>query len=368
MLKKVTVSLGDRSYLIFIGEEILSETGKHIRPYLSSDRAIIISDRNVFQLFGATVSSSLNEVGVKPQKILVPSGEGTKSLDVAVNVYQELAKHKVERNNAIIALGGGVIGDLAGFVASTYLRGLPFFQIPTTLLAQVDSSIGGKVGVNLGTWKNLIGSFYQPKAVVADVSLVKDLPDQEVSNGLAEMIKTAFISSEHMVSFMESKQEELLKLDSNSLTLLIEECCRFKAKVIEHDEKEAGLRRILNYGHTFGHAIESASELRWTHGQAVSAGIMFAAALAYKLGVASVDIMKRQSILLSKSGLPTSIPVLNESEVFAALRQDKKRSGGKIAFVIVQSPGKTRVIEVDEKEVKDIMDEYPAILKEVNKL
>lgn len=364
-MKKIIVSLGERSYPIFIAEDTISQAGSIVKSLVTSGKIIIISDSNVYTLFGASLSTSLINAGFQTQKIIVPSGENSKSLEVVSNIYKELAKNGIERSDSIVALGGGVIGDLAGYVAATYLRGLPFFQVPTTLLSQIDSSIGGKVGVNLEGWKNLVGSFYQPKAVLIDVSIIDGLPSQEKSNGLAEIIKTAFISGEYLVAFLEGKVDDLMNLDRVSLSLLIEECCRYKASIVEVDEKEDSLRRILNYGHTFGHAIESASNLRWTHGQSVAAGMMFASALAYYLGIDKGDTLRRQYAILKKANLPVNIPPLNEVDVIQALQRDKKISGGKFVFVLVSSPGKTRVIETEIRVIKHVFQNFKSIIDEV---
>lgn len=363
-MKKVIVSLGQRSYPIIIKNGLLAEAGKHIKHEVGGGRVIIISDSNVFKIFGATLTSSFIDEGMKVQKIIVPPGESSKSLSVATNIYLELAKNNVERGDTIVALGGGVVGDLAGFIASTYLRGLNFVQVPTTLLAQIDSSIGGKVGVNLNTWKNLVGAFYQPRAVLIDVGLVKGLPDIEKSNGLAEIIKTAFISGEYLVAFLESRQDELMDLDATSLALLIEECCRYKAAVVEKDEKEEGLRRILNYGHTFGHAIESVTNPRWTHGQAVAVGMVYASLLAFYKGIVNENIVKRHVNLIKKAGLPISVPKVDEAQIFNALYQDKKRSEGKLWFVIVKSPGNTRVLDIEEDTIKAVFKNFKEIFKQ----
>lgn len=360
-MKKVIVSLGERSYPIIIENGLLMEAGKHLRSMIGSGKAIIISDTNVFNLFGATLTSSFISEGIKVKKIIVPPGEGSKSLSVASNIYLELAKNNIERGDFVIALGGGVIGDLAGFVASTYLRGLNFIQVPTTLLSQIDSSIGGKVGVNLNSWKNLVGSFYQPKAVLIDVGIIERLPEAEKSNGLAEIIKTAFISGEYLVAFLESRQDDLMNLDRTSLALLIEECCRYKASIIEKDEKEQSLRRILNYGHTFGHAVESVTSPRWTHGQSVAMGIVFAALLGFYKGLVSNVVVQRQVNLIKKAGLPTSLPKLDEAEAFKALNQDKKKSDGGLWFVIVKTPGNTRLVEVDDKTIRTVYRDFKDI-------
>lgn len=362
-MKKVIVSLGQRSYPIIIKNGLLTEAGKHIKG-LMDGKAIIISDTNVFKLFGATLTSSLMSEGIKTQKIIVPPGENSKSLNVATNIYLELAKNNIERGDIIIALGGGVIGDLAGFIASTYLRGLSFVQVPTTLLSQIDSSIGGKVGVNLNTWKNLVGSFYQPRAVLIDVGINKGLPDIEKSNGMAEIIKTAFISGEYLVAFLESRQDELINIDSTSLSLLIEECCRYKGSIVEKDEKEDDLRRILNYGHTFGHAIESVTSPRWTHGQAVAVGMIFASLIGFYKGIVSAGTVQRHVNLIQKAGLPTSLPSMDEAATLKALNQDKKKTDGKLWFVIVKSPGNTRVIDIEEETIKVVYRDFKNILEQ----
>lgn len=366
-MKKVIVSLGERSYPILIKSGLLPQAGSHIKALVPEGRAIIISDATVFKLFGATLASSLISEGIKVQNIQVPPGEGSKSLNIVTNIYFELAKHNVDRGDFIIALGGGVIGDLAGFVAATYLRGLVFIQVPTTLLAQIDSSIGGKVGINLNNWKNLVGAFYQPRAVLIDVSLIEGLSDIEKSNGFAEIIKTAFISGEYLVAFLESRQEDLMDMDPVSLTLLIEECCRFKAGIVAEDETEKDLRTILNYGHTMGHAIEYATSPRWAHGQAVAVGMVFASLLAYYLEMSSGAMVQRQINLINKAGLPMNFPNIDHDDLFTALYQDKKRGRGKLNFVIVKSPGNPKAIDVDQKTVQTVLDNFKELSKKAMK-
>lgn len=362
-MRKVIVSLDKRSYPSLIGSGLLVQAGSHIKSLVPGGRAIIISDAMVFKLFGATLTSSLIKEGIKVHNIQVPPSENSKSLNVATNIYLELAKNNIDRSDFIVALGGGVVGDLAGFVAATYLRGLSFVQVPTTLLSQIDSSIGGKTGINLNNWKNLIGVFYQPKVVIIDVDLIEGLPDVEKSNGFAEIIKTAFISGEYLVAFLEGRQDNLLDMDRTSMTLLIEECCRFKANIVAEDETEDDLRKILNYGHTMGHAIESVVSPRWTHGQAVAVGMIFGSLVAYYLEIVKGDMVARHINLIKKAGLPTSLPNLNQDDLFAALYQDKKRSRGKLNFVIVKSPGNARIIEIDQRIISTVLDNFKELSK-----
>lgn len=365
--KKVVISLKERSYPILIGKGLLAQVGSYVKSAVPEGRAIIISDATVFKLFGATLISSFIKENIKVQNIQVPAGENSKSLNVVTNIYLELAKNNIDRSDFIVALGGGIVGDLAGFVASTYLRGLSFVQVPTTLLSQIDSSIGGKTGINLNNWKNLIGTFYQPKIVLIDIGLIEGLPDVEKANGFAEIIKTAFISGEYLVAFLESRQDDLLGMDHTSLVLLIEECCRFKGNIVKIDETEKDLRRILNYGHTIGHAIESVTSPRWTHGQAIAVGMVFASLLAYYLEMTKGDMVARHVNLIKKAGLPTSFPNFNHDDFFTALSQDKKRNRGKLNFVIVKSPGNAKIIGTDHSTIRTVLDNFKELLKKAMK-
>ena len=341
----VNVPLGNRSYEIKIAPGLLARLGDVCVRRKLGPRCAIISDRNVAPRFAKAAQRALHESGFNPVLITVPAGETAKSLKSVQSCYDQLAAHRLERKSFIIALGGGVVGDLAGFVAATYLRGLPFVQVPTTLLAQVDSSVGGKVGVNLGAGKNLVGAFYQPKFVLCDLDTLRTLPEREFRAGLAEVIKYGIIYDAKLFSRLERGLEKILKREPKTLGQIIARCCEIKADVVSQDETESGLRAILNFGHTIGHAIENISGYgKFLHGEAISIGQIAAAKLSNKLtGLPETDA-RRIKILFQRCGLPTRINLnsTRRKKLFEAMRLDKKVSGGEIKFVLASKIGEVR--------------------------
>ncbi len=341
-MRVVKVSLGDRSYEISIGPRLLSRLGATCAKLGLGKRCAVISDRRVAPLYAKQAMQSLTAAGFEPVLVKVPDGETAKSLDVVQQCYDQLAKHRLERKSFIVALGGGVVGDLAGFVAATYLRGISFVQVPTTLLAQVDSSVGGKVGVNLKAGKNLVGAFHQPRAVLCDLDTLKTLPAREFRAGMAEVIKYGII---YDASFFRKLEQHLDKLMLRNPTLLeqtIARCCEIKADVVSQDETESGLRAILNFGHTIGHAIEAISGYgKYLHGEAISIGQVAAAKLSTKLSGLKSDEAQRIEALFQQAGLPVSIKLSapEKKRLLAAMKLDKKVSGGEIKFVVAQSIG-----------------------------
>src|SRR5579862_2236258 len=280
-MRTVKVPLGNRSYNIVIGRGLLRGLGAACKKLGLGNRCAIISDRNVARHFGKLAQKSLQGAGFDAVLIVVPAGETAKSLKTVQSCYDRLAQHRLERKSYIVALGGGVVGDLAGFVAATYLRGIPFIQVPTTLLAQVDSSVGGKVGVNLKAGKNLVGAFHQPRLVLCDLDTLSSLPAREFRSGLAEVIKYGIICDARLFAHLEHDLPKLLKRDPDTLTEVIARCCEIKADVVGQDETETGLRAILNFGHTIGHAIENISGYgKYLHGEAISIGQVAAAKLS----------------------------------------------------------------------------------------
>jgi 3-dehydroquinate synthase len=340
----VKVPLGTRSYEIKIGAGLLSELGRHCARLKLSRRCAVISDRNVAPKFAKAVQLGLKKAGFDPVLITVPAGETAKSLQVVEQCYDALAKHRLERKSFIIALGGGVVGDLAGFVAATYLRGIAFVQVPTTLLAQVDSSVGGKVGVNLRAGKNLVGAFHQPRLVLCDLDAMRTLPPREFRAGLAEIIKYGIIYDATLFARLERDLPKLLKRDPKTLADVIARCCEIKADVVGQDETETGLRAILNFGHTIGHAIENISGYgKYLHGEAISIGQIAAARIsAAVLGLPAADV-DRVKTLLQRAGLPARIRLATaqRKKLFAAMRLDKKVSAGEIKFVLAKKIGRT---------------------------
>ncbi len=347
-MAKIKVELKDRSYDIIVGCDNLSELGELVRSEKWGRDVFIITDPLVNDLYGDLVRKGFK---TKPKTLEVPRGERFKNLRVAEKLYDGLARYGAHRDSLIISLGGGVIGDLAGFVAATYMRGIDYIQVPTTLLSQVDASIGGKTGVNHPKCKNMIGAFYQPKAVFIDVSLIATLPARELRTGLAEVVKYGVIEDADFFKFLEANAHHLnTKAFENEDTkraalklwqTIVSESAKIKAKVVEKDEREAGLRMILNFGHTVGHAIESLTRYRaYNHGEAVSIGMVAAARIASRLRLLETDVVDRLKALLDKLGLPTEIDSLPVDKIVAALSIDKKVIGGKVNFVLPEKLAK----------------------------
>ncbi len=342
-MRIVNVPLGARSYEIKIGPGLLRDLGRHCAELKLGGRCAVISDKNVAPRFARAVQASLKKAGFESVLITVPAGETSKSVKVVEQCYDALAKHRLERKSFIIALGGGVVGDLAGFVAATYLRGVAFVQVPTTLLAQVDSSVGGKVGVNLKAGKNLVGAFHQPRLVLCDIDALRTLPLREFRAGLAEVIKYGIIYDAALFERLERELPKLLKREPKTMTEVIARCCEIKADVVGQDETESGLRAILNFGHTIGHAIENISGYgKYLHGEAISIGQVAAAMISTTMLRLNPDETNRIAMIFGRAGLPTTI-ALNASKrkkLLAAMRLDKKVSGGEVKFVLAEGIGK----------------------------
>jgi 3-dehydroquinate synthase len=336
------VPLGSRGYEIKIAPGLLSLLGKECARLNLGNRCAIISDSNVAPRFAKAAQSSLAAAGFDSILITVRAGETAKNLDIVHSCYDQLAKHRLERKSFIIALGGGVVGDLAGFVAATYLRGIAFVQVPTTLLAQVDSSVGGKVGVNLKAGKNLVGAFYQPKLVLCDLDTLKTLPDREYRSGLAEVIKYGIIRDAKLFARLERDMPKLLQRETKSLAPIIARCCEIKSEIVGQDETENGLRAILNFGHTIGHGLEAISGYgKYLHGEAISIGQIAAAELSSRvLGFPQSDVEKIRN-LFQRAGLPVQVNLnaAQRKRLFSAMRLDKKVSGGEIKFVLAEKIG-----------------------------
>lgn len=342
-MRTVKVPLGNRSYSIQIGEGLLDDLGGYCARLKLGSRCAIVTDTNAGKRFAKPAFNSLAREGFDPALIVVPAGESAKSLKSVHACYNQLAAHRLERKSFIVALGGGVVGDLAGFVAATYLRGISFVQVPTTLLAQVDSSVGGKVGVNLKAGKNLVGAFHQPRLVLCDLDTLKTLPEREFRSGLAEVVKYGVIYDADLFRRIERDGDKLLERKPRLLAAVIARCCQIKAAVVGKDETESGLRQILNYGHTIGHAIEAISGYdKYLHGEAIAIGQTLAARLSVKLaGLPARDAL-RIGNMFGEFGLPNRIR-LNESQqqrLIAAMRLDKKVSDGQIKFVLARRIGK----------------------------
>ena len=342
VMRVVKVSLGERSYSILIGNGLLSGLGGGCDKLQLGRRCAIISDRNVAPRFGKAAAQSLAKAGFEPLSITVRAGEAAKALDTVQSCYNQLAKHRLERKSFIVALGGGVVGDLAGFVAATYLRGIAFVQVPTTLLAQVDSSVGGKVGVNLKQGKNLVGAFHQPRLVLCDLDTLRTLPEREYRAGMAEVIKYGLIYDASLFEELERALPGLLRRDAATLLEVVARCCEIKAEIVSKDETESGLRSILNFGHTVGHAIEAISGYgKYLHGEAIAIGQVAAAKLsAALLGLPNEQVTRIQG-LFSKANLPTRIRLTSaqKTRLVASMQLDKKVSAGEITFVLATRIG-----------------------------
>ncbi|CAK8719641.1 3-dehydroquinate synthase [Candidatus Electronema halotolerans] len=352
----VTVGLGERSYPIRISSGLLELIGPDLRERQIGSKYGVISDDRVAALYGDRFMQSLADAGIRAELITFPAGEASKHLQTIAALSSELAQRGFDRKDALIALGGGVTGDITGFLASIYLRGIPFVQVPTTLLSQVDSSVGGKTGVDLPEGKNLIGTFYQPKAVYIDLDVLQTLPDEELRGGLAEVIKYGVIKDAEFFAFLEENREAALALQPKVLTKVIARCCEIKAWVVEQDEREGGLRRILNFGHTIGHAVEAASEFRLIHGYAVAIGMVAAAELAVRSGCLAAQEAARIHSLIAAYGLPTAIPAdLDRKVIKAYLRNDKKTVGGRVFYVLPEAVGRVKITDQVREQAVDAL-------------
>jgi len=356
-MKKVGVELGDRSYEVHIGAGLLERLGLRLKEKGYSGRAVIITDTSIGGLYADTVSRGLVVAGFAVTLLEVPPGEEQKSLATAAGLYDKLTEALAERTTPVLALGGGVVGDLAGFAAATYKRGLPLAQVPTTLLAMVDSSIGGKTAVDYGRLKNLVGVFYQPVMVAADIDTLKTLPANELTNGLAEVIKAAAAGDAGLFKFLETNIQKARELQPEVLEKIISGAVRIKTEIVTKDEREEkGPRLLLNFGHTVGHAIESVSGFGLKHGQAVAIGMMAAAKISNRMGLLAVNEVGRLEKLITAAGLPVTMPALDMEAVMEAMRHDKKVKGDKIRFVLLKSIGNAFLSDgVDPALVREVL-------------
>lgn len=340
------VALGERAYPILIGADLLNNAAL-LSSRIKGRRVVIVTNTVVAPLYLESLSASLKSLGKEIESIILPDGEAYKSWENLMLVFDGLLEKKCDRQTTLIALGGGVIGDMTGFAASAYMRGVPFVQVPTTLLAQVDSSVGGKTGINHPLGKNMIGAFYQPQAVIADTSTLNTLPDRELSAGLAEVIKHGAIADAHFFSWIEANISQLRAKDPAALAHAVLRSCEIKANVVRQDEREGGLRAILNFGHTFGHAIESGLGYgAWLHGEAVGCGMVMAADLSYRLGYIDFVSKVRINKLVDAAGLPTIAPDLGEKVWLDLMEVDKKNEGGKIKFILLKPLGASTITQV----------------------
>jgi 3-dehydroquinate synthase len=355
-MEHIRVELGERSYDIAIGSNTLEQIGDRLSSLRLSPKIALISNPTVYPIYGEQVSNEVRKAGFDLLTVMIPDGEQYKNLATLNNIYDELLKFRLDRKSALIALGGGVVGDITGFVAATYMRGIACIQIPTTLLAQVDSSVGGKTGIDHELGKNMIGAFWQPKLVWIDVETLRTLPQREFLSGLAEVIKYGVIWDDNLFDFLEGNKDKILNLDRDALAYLIKRSCEIKAEVVSKDEREAGLREILNYGHTIGHAIETVTKYkRFLHGEAVAIGMHIEARLSMILGLIDKDQVSRIMALLDAYGLPSEIPSdVNVSSLFLSMQLDKKAVAGELKFILPEKIGSVQIQKgAPEKSIRD---------------
>ncbi|MGD1018587.1 MAG: 3-dehydroquinate synthase [Verrucomicrobiia bacterium] len=358
--QRVRVDLGERGYDILIGSGLLSQAAEHLRPLKLGKRGVIITDTNVEPRYAGIVRDGLGKSGITVEVLSVPAGEASKSLRQANRLFEKLPSLGLDRQSFVIALGGGVVGDVAGFVAASYLRGLALVQMPTSLLAQVDSSVGGKVGVNLPQGKNLVGAFYQPRLVLADTDTLATLPARELRSGFAEVIKHGTIRDAAFFEWLEQNYKQVLALHPEAVARVVRRCCEIKAEVVSADERESGLRAMLNFGHTLGHAMEALSEyVGLLHGEAISMGMCCGVRLSMKRAGLSEKEAKRVSDLLAASGLPTRLGgSFKVEQLLAAAHLDKKARNGKLRFVLLKRLGEAvlsdTVTDADLAEAVDV--------------
>lgn len=356
-MTEIQVGLGERSYPIRIEYGCLAGIGEDLVSRGIAKRFAIVTDDRVAGLYGQVVVDSLRRSGIEPEMLIFPHGEESKHLQTVGELASRLARAGFDRKDGLIALGGGVVGDIAGFLASIYMRGIPFVQVPTTLLAQVDSSVGGKTGVDLPEGKNLVGTFYQPKAVYIDPGVLASLDREELLCGLAEVIKYGVIRDMRFFEFLEQRRLQILSLAAEDIVETIVNCCRIKADVVERDEREGGLRRILNYGHTIGHAVEAASAFAIPHGLAVAVGMVAAARIAVAKGILAQEEEQRISGLIAAYGMPVAVPEnLDRERIKAYLKTDKKSVAGRVFYILPTGIGSVCITdEVSAQHLELVM-------------
>ena len=358
--QQVNIDLGDRSYPIEITVRGLENLCQHA-ALPSAASALIVSNNVVWPLYGAALGAELQQRYAKVYSVQLPDGEEHKNWQTLNLIFDALLKHGCDRKTVLFALGGGVIGDMTGFAAACYMRGVPFVQVPTTLLAQVDSSVGGKTGINHPLGKNMIGAFYQPRLVVCDLATLDTLPERELSAGLAEVIKYGPIADMEFMAWQEASMDALRARDRTALAHAVRRSCEIKAWVVGQDERESGLRAILNFGHTFGHAIEAGMGYGvWLHGEAVGAGMVMAAELSLRMGLVDEKFVLRLRNLIQRAGLPVKAPVLDPSDnagrYLELMRVDKKAESGEIRFVLIDGPGKAVLRSAPDALVREVID------------
>jgi 3-dehydroquinate synthase len=356
----VDIALGDRSYPIWIGDALLDNSTAWLGLPRAS-QALIVSNTTVAPLYADALKSALQPHFAKIHVLALPDGEQYKTWETLNLIFDALLSHQCDRKTVLFALGGGVVGDMTGFAAASYMRGVPFVQVPTTLLAQVDSSVGGKTAINHPLGKNMVGAFYQPHRVVCDLTTLKTLPARELSAGLAEIIKYGPIADLSFLDWIEANLGALMARDSAALAYAVKRSCEIKAHVVGQDERESGLRAILNFGHTFGHAIEAGMGYgAWLHGEAVGCGMVMAVELSHRLGWVDAAFVQRLKRVIELAGLPVVGPILSASDNAARyldlMQVDKKTEGGELRFVVIDGPGRAAVQSVDTRLVREVVD------------
>ena len=356
----VLIALGERSYTIQIDSGLLDEPSSY-SSLPSASFALVVSNQTVANLYADRLMLALHERHGSVEALILPDGEQYKTWESLNLIFDALLQRGADRKTVLYALGGGVVGDMTGFAAACYMRGIPFVQVPTTLLAQVDSSVGGKTAINHPRGKNMIGAFYQPLAVVCDLEVLKTLPARELSAGLAEVIKYGPIADMVFLDWIEAQVDALRACDAAALAHAVKRSCEIKASVVGQDERESGLRAILNFGHTFGHAIEAGMGYgAWLHGEAVAAGMIMAAELSRALGYVDDSFVQRLRTLIERAGLPTVGPILdsadNAGRYLELMRVDKKAEGGEIRFVVIEAPGRAAVRAAPDDLVRQVID------------
>lgn len=350
-MRTIRVDLSANGYNIYIDKGIAGKIGELLVKEKKPCKALLITDKNVEKIYGSAVLESLVREKFDVGLVSIDPGEEQKSLETAAMLYDACFDHKLDRNSLIVALGGGVVGDIGGFVASTFMRGIPFVQVPTSLLAQVDSSIGGKVAVNHPKGKNMIGSFYQPTAVFIDVGTLSTLPAIELVAGLVEVIKYGVIKDEKLFEYIEKSLHEIVRLNDGALLNVIAVSCQIKANVVAEDEKEKHIRAILNYGHTIGHAIETLTDYKkYRHGEAVAMGMLYAAKIAVEMGLTDNTVYERQRALFTKMGLSLN-PGLDAGDIIKILYTDKKTVAGRLRFILPLRVGEVIISDKVSEEI-----------------
>jgi 3-dehydroquinate synthase len=351
-MMNVNVELGDRAYPIHIGTGLIGQT-ELFAPHIAGGSVAIVTNTTVDPLYGDALRRALAPLGKKVTTVVLPDGEAYKNWETLNLIFDALLTERADRKTTLLALGGGVVGDMTGFAAASYMRGVPFIQVPTTLLAQVDSSVGGKTGINHPLGKNMIGAFYQPQAVIADIGTLQSLPPRELAAGIAEVIKTGAIADREFYEWIEGNIAALNACNAEALAHAVKRSCEIKAAVVAADEREGGLRAILNFGHTFGHAIEAGLGYgEWLHGEAVGCGMVMAADLSVRLGKLDETSRKRLVRLIESAKLPVKAPALGAERYIDLMKVDKKAEAGEIKFILLERFGQTQITGASDEAVR----------------